>query len=346
MTEFKEKGLDLSHHQNDKGPVNFNSMKADGVSFVIVKATEGTTYKDPFYEKNVDDAQASGMKVGAYHFARFGSVADVQAELNHFISEIKGDGLTYPAVLDLETNDHKLSKTVLTDLAILFLEGIEKAGFFAMLYTGKSFLENHLDESRLKSYAKWIARYNSTLGRDADMWQFTSSGRVAGVIGSVDVNWNYRSDLFGEKGSVAVIQTPVVKPAVTKPKPVAIPDTYTVKSGDSLSAIAERFDVSVDNLVKWNKIANKHVINVGQVIRLKSAPQPAYIGKRVESKVAVLNYYDGPRWSNPYGQITKGTGFPTIVDRVKVDGSYQYKVKNSKGHTFYITASDKYVVVK
>jgi lysozyme len=295
MGTFKEKGLDISHHQNDKGPINFKAMKNDGVSFVIVKATEGKAYKDPFYEKNVDDAQASGMKVGAYHFARFGSVADVQAELNHFINAIKGDGLNYPAVLDLETNDHGLSKTVLTDLAILFMEGLEQAGFFAMLYTGKSFLENNLDESRLKPYAKWIARYNSTLGRDADMWQYTSTGKVNGVVGNVDVNWNYRSDLFGEKGSVAVVQTPV-QPA---PQPVK-----------------------------------------------KPTPQPAYIGKRVESKVAVLNYYDSPRWDRPFGQITKGTGFPTIVDKVKVDDSWQYKVRNSKGKIFYITASDKYVVVK
>jgi lysozyme len=348
MTEqFKEKGADLSHYQNDRGNIDFAKMKADGISFVMIKATQGKSYKDAFYEKNVDDAQAVGLKVGAYHFFQAGSVADAQAELDHFITEIKGDGLTYPAVIDIESNPHGLSKSVLTDLTVLFLEGLEKAGFFAMLYTSKGFFDHNLDADRLKPYAKWIARYYKELGMDSDMWQYTSTAKVSGVVGSVDVNWNYRSDLFGEKGSVAVVQTPVKKPeTVVKPTPVVIPATYTVKSGDSLSAIADRFNVSQENLVAWNKITNPNVVNVGQVIKLKAPAQASYIGKRVESKVAVLNYYDGPRWNNPFGQLGKGDGFPKIVDRVNVDGSYQYKVKNSAGKTFYITASDKFVAVK
>ncbi|HEM2272857.1 TPA: N-acetylmuramoyl-L-alanine amidase, partial [Listeria monocytogenes] len=46
------------------------------------------------------------------------------------------------------------------------------------------------------------------------------------------------------------------------------------------------------------------------------------------------------------GTVNKGIGFPTIVEKIKVGTAYQYKVKNSKGATFYITASDKYVELK
>jgi LysM repeat protein len=60
-------------------------------------------------------------------------------------------------------------------------------------------------------------------------------------------------------------------------------------------------------------------------------------GKRVEAIVAKVNFYNGPRWTNPSGVFTKGQGW-VIVDLITTDGSKQYKVKNSAGKVFYITA--------
>lgn len=272
------KGIDISHWQNDRGSIDWAKVKADGVEFAIVKATERNNYVDPFFKQNVAGAKAVGIKVGAYHFARFKDEQTMIAELNHFLSTIKGVGLTYPAVLDIETNEHKVGRSALTDLAVKFLEGIEKAGYFAMIYSGKSFLENTLDESKLNRFAKWVARYNSTLGRSSDIWQYTSTGSINGIKGDVDVNWSYRDDLKGELNGQAPAQT-VVTPA-PQPAPVTVPDTYTVAPGDSLSKIASKYDVSVNDLVAWNGIKDKNVIQVGQVLKLKkpatvSAPQTA-----------------------------------------------------------------------
>jgi len=78
----------------------------------------------------------------------------------------------------------------------------------------------------------------------------------------------------------------------------------------------------------------------------KPTTQPtSYVGKRVEAKTS-LRYYNRPSWEDKdvAGTVTKGLGF-TIVDKVKVGTAYQYKVKNSKGAIYYITASDKYVAV-
>ncbi|WBX80110.1 N-acetylmuramoyl-L-alanine amidase [Virgibacillus salarius] len=80
-----------------------------------------------------------------------------------------------------------------------------------------------------------------------------------------------------------------------------------------------------------------------------SKPKASYIGKRVESKHnGNLRFYSKPSWSDKYvvGHLKKGYGFPTIVDKVKVGNGYQYKAKNSKGHVYYVTASDKYVKVE
>jgi N-acetylmuramoyl-L-alanine amidase CwlA len=70
-------------------------------------------------------------------------------------------------------------------------------------------------------------------------------------------------------------------------------------------------------------------------------------GKRVVSKVDGLNFYSRPTWDKAYvvGQCNAGEGF-TIVTKVPVDDAYQYKVQNSKGATYYITASPTYVEIR
>lgn len=74
----------------------------------------------------------------------------------------------------------------------------------------------------------------------------------------------------------------------------------------------------------------------------------SFKGKRVESKVNGLRFYSKLSWEdkNVVGKVNKGIGFPTIVSKHKVGNGEQYKVKNSRGVVYYITASSKYVTVK
>lgn len=99
---------------------------------------------------------------------------------------------------------------------------------------------------------------------------------------------------------------------------------------------------------KFIKMVKEQDEEVTKTIETKPKQQTnAYIGKRVESKVSGLRYYNKPSWDDKdvVGKVDKGVGFPTIVDKVKVGSAYQYKVKNSKGAIFYITASPTYVNV-
>ncbi|WP_051353093.1 N-acetylmuramoyl-L-alanine amidase family protein [Thalassobacillus devorans] len=74
----------------------------------------------------------------------------------------------------------------------------------------------------------------------------------------------------------------------------------------------------------------------------------SYLGKRVESiHPGFLRFYTHPSWkdSDVAGTVKKGFGFPVITAKVKVEAGYQYRVKNSKGAIYYITASPEYVTV-
>ncbi|MEK7014705.1 N-acetylmuramoyl-L-alanine amidase [Bacillus sp. FSL R9-9410] len=79
----------------------------------------------------------------------------------------------------------------------------------------------------------------------------------------------------------------------------------------------------------------------------KSTVDSSIVGKRVVSKVNNLRFYDAPSWQNKdvVGTVDAGLGF-TIIDKVSVNGSPQYKVKNSKSNVFYITASPTYIEVR
>ncbi len=79
----------------------------------------------------------------------------------------------------------------------------------------------------------------------------------------------------------------------------------------------------------------------------KSTVDSSIVGKCVVSKVNNLRFYDSPSWQDKdvAGTLDAGLGF-TVDEKVTVNGSPQYKVHNSKGNTYYITASDAYVNVR
>ncbi|MEK4578266.1 N-acetylmuramoyl-L-alanine amidase [Bacillus sp. FSL R12-0074] len=101
-------------------------------------------------------------------------------------------------------------------------------------------------------------------------------------------------------------------------------------------------------LGNWLNVGgNQWIYNDSSYIRYDSGQDASVVGKRVESKVNSLNYYDRPTWNKSYaaGTVDAGLGF-TIIDKESVDGSPQYKMKNSRGNVFYITASSYYVEIK
>jgi GH25 family lysozyme M1 (1,4-beta-N-acetylmuramidase) len=183
------KGIDVSHHQ---GNIDWKKVAAEGVEFAFIKASEGYTFVDSKFKTNVEGANAAGIKTGAYHYAKFSTVSEALAEAKHFISVISSANLTYPVVLDLEEDKKKAGKKVLTEAALAFINMVKTTGRTVLLYSGKSFLESNLDEAKLKDIPLWIARYNTTLGRSADIWQHSDKGIIPGILGHVDLNWAYR----------------------------------------------------------------------------------------------------------------------------------------------------------
>lgn len=245
-------GMDVSHFQ---GVIDWKKVKNTNLDFVFIKATEGTAYKYvDHFKTNVPLALGVGLGVGAYHFSSFSTIPEAITQAQYFYSIIKDFKLTYPVVLDIETNDQKVSKKQLTDSAIAFLEFLENKGYFVMWYSDDYFIDNNLDVSRLSAYSKWVASYGKKPTNNYDIWQFSDKGSVDGVNGLVDLNTSYRD--FAQE-----IQAKSYKaPELFK---------YCIKSGETLSKIAITFKTSVDYLLKINPaISNPNKIYVGQIIQV------------------------------------------------------------------------------
>ncbi|PHF99060.1 N-acetylmuramoyl-L-alanine amidase [Bacillus toyonensis] len=80
---------------------------------------------------------------------------------------------------------------------------------------------------------------------------------------------------------------------------------------------------------------------------INSTVDSSIVGKRVVSKVNNLRFYDASSWQDKdvAGAVDAGLGF-TIDAKVSANGSPQYKVHNSKGKTYYVTANEVYVYLK
>lgn len=100
---------------------------------------------------------------------------------------------------------------------------------------------------------------NTYIGR-YDMWQKSSAGHIDGIVGNVDVNIMFRDLINDIKNS---------KNNSSEKTEYETKVFYTIKWGDTLSAIAQKYNTTTDELVKLNNIRNPNLIYAGTKIRIK-----------------------------------------------------------------------------
>ena len=178
-------GIDVSAHNGD---IDFEKVKADGVEFVYIKATEGGTFKDRRFVENVRKAREAGLKVGAYHFFRFETPGYIQG-LN-FVNSLKDRELDLPAVIDIEefTNPNFQTTRLVLDRLTEMTDHLESRGYKVMFYTNKKGYARFI-KGRLEGYPLWLCSLGNLPGDvSCDIWQATHHGQVNGIENDVDIN--------------------------------------------------------------------------------------------------------------------------------------------------------------
>ena len=192
-------GIDVSRYQ---GAIDWERVKASGVDFVLLRSSigDGTTTvsgEDIRFAVNVTEAKRAGLMVGAYHYLWAETVADARKEAKFFIKTISPYTLDFPAVLDFEepSQQDNLTNAERTAIAKVFLEEVENAGYYPMLYTNKNWAENYLDMEKLSKYEVWLAEWHPkpSYRGDFGIWQYTAYGYVSGIAGDVDLDVCYKN---------------------------------------------------------------------------------------------------------------------------------------------------------
>ncbi|MEJ5254339.1 MAG: glycoside hydrolase family 25 protein [Acidimicrobiales bacterium] len=194
-------GVDVASYQHPGGaPIDWAQVKAAGHSFAYVKATEATTYTNPYFASDWAGIARAGLYRGAYHYARPAlPLSTAQAQARYFVSRTgsMGGPLDLPPMFDLEETGG-LSPSDLVAWSLTWLQEVEAlTGRRPVVYTGYFFWKDQLaSTSALAGYRLWLPSYTS---RDTPtyvpgvwgtwtFWQYSSTGRVPGIVGDVDVN--------------------------------------------------------------------------------------------------------------------------------------------------------------
>ena len=294
--------IDVSEHN---GVIDWEKAMyhIDGAILRCGYGTDCVDQDDEQFRRNADECTRLGIPFGVYLYSYAKTVKAAQYEADHVLRLIKDYKLSYPVYLDLEEGN---TEDGAVERAIAFGDIIEKAGYWCGIYANLYWWEVILKKG-LERFTKWVAQYNVACeydGANLDIWQFTSKGNVPGIDGNVDVNECYRdfpSEILGgakvevkpAKKTVAELVEEVldgkwgngddrknrltvagydynaVQEAVNKKLEAKQEEWHTIKTGETLTKIAEKFDTTVSALVKLNGIKNPNLIYAGHKIRIK-----------------------------------------------------------------------------
>lgn len=183
-------GIDVSHYQ---GRINWDEVARDSrVTYVYLKATEGTNTIDDTYTYNFTECKRVGLKVGSYLFFR--PHLSAQAQFDLFKSRVNTRQQDLLPVIDVEVI-RGVSESVMQARLLELCDLFEREyGKKPIIYTGKNFYNKYIyGNHRLRAYKYFIAAYSfiePDLYGDHDyvMWQYSATGSVRGIRGNVDMS--------------------------------------------------------------------------------------------------------------------------------------------------------------
>ncbi len=281
------KGIDVSRWQQS---IMWPTVKGN-VDFAIIKigGSDDGMYMDGMAVRNVLEARSAGIPLGFYVY--LGGAYPVAEEVQHIKNLISNIGGLRPGEsFCLDWEEHHADE-------VGYVHGIARGLVDAglptpLIYMSLSRVRSN-DWKRLvdMNCGLWVAAWgnNDSIADTAPpsdewpvwaVWQYSSTGNIPGISGKVDMNYfNGSVDDFKKYGSTRTVSlpSPVNVGKVIDPKGTA---EYSVRLGDSLSAIAARYNTKWQDLwtINRDRVADPNRIFPGQKLRVPyTAPAPSVI---------------------------------------------------------------------
>lgn len=194
--------IDVSEWQGD---IDWAKAKADGVEGVIIRLGYGWgNNADKKAQRNISECKRLGIPFGIYWYSYAdtpsiakGEGADVVAKLKQF--GVNPSDLAYPVYYDLEKwtwegHQPPTDPNVYNNIVNNWYSALQSAGYKNLgVYSYTSYLQGPLKHADIYAKTTWVAQYGARMGfnsfpTNSRGWQYTSSGKVDGISGNVDMN--------------------------------------------------------------------------------------------------------------------------------------------------------------
>ena len=186
-------GVDVSSYQ---GEIDWETLASQEISFAFIKATEGSSYLDEYFEKNWAEASKTALRIGAYHFFSFESPGETQADL--FCGTVTPVDRMLPPVIDVEYyGNYKSEKDidvsqVRKELRVLADRMTAAYGMKPVIYATKKSYDTILQDN-FSDCDLWIRSVYSEVRSDMDwtFWQYSDRHLLPGYAGKerfIDMN--------------------------------------------------------------------------------------------------------------------------------------------------------------
>ena len=275
------KGIDVAKWN---GVIDWKKVKEDGVQFAILKAINKQCKVEDSFNMNYAGALSVGLPIDVYNYSYATTVSKATSDAQAVLNAINGKKVG-TVWLDVEDKIQMNLGMTLIDIINAYKYIIEKAGYGFGVYTGLSFYNTLIKPYHSFIDCKfWIARYPSGAVVDLNFepneskkpniihalwgWQYTSSGRVSGISGSVDLNIRYD----GQK-----IVSGIVKYSLSKDENKQISKNFMVKEF-SCNDGSDTILIDVDFVRNYLQKIREHF---GSPVKINSAYRTATYNKKV-----------------------------------------------------------------
>lgn len=188
-------GIDVSKWQ---GKINWSKAKKY-IDFAIIRAGYGKGNVDEYANYNIEQCEKYKIPYGLYWFSYAYNKDMAEREADYLLRVIGYHKPEYPLYFDFEydsvdyakKNGVNITKTLLKSIATSFCEHLEKNGFYAGIYTNEDYIKNKYPSEIFDRFDLWYARYNTEPNRDVNLWQKSSTGKISGINGNVDLDVAY-----------------------------------------------------------------------------------------------------------------------------------------------------------
>lgn len=189
-----KKGIDVSYHN---GVIDWKKVAGAGYKFAMIRAGYGRSAVDKKFIENIVGANTAGLDIGIYWFiyAKNEQEAIENADMCDRTIKLYKDIITMKVAADYEYDSDSYSirngvtqtKQSRTRIVKAFLGRLKSKGYDVCVYANPDYLKGKFDD--LSEYPLWLAKYSHSMGDYQPwIWQHSSTGKVPGIKGNVDLN--------------------------------------------------------------------------------------------------------------------------------------------------------------